>query len=86
MVSQHALQQVSGGVVSKRALQGGACSGGCLLGGGVPARGGVVVETPPGSRRPLLRTVRILLECILVRNSTSSIFSTLIENICLLRE
>ena len=46
---------------------------GCLLlGGGVCSRGvsapggggGCLVETPPG--RPLLRAVRILLECILV--------------------
>ena len=38
--------------------------GGGLLLGGVPAPGGCLVETPPG--RPLLRAVRILLECILV--------------------
>ena len=45
--------------------------GGCLIpggsaprGGGVPGPGGCLVETPPG--RPLLRAVRILLECILV--------------------
>ena len=41
---------------------GGACSGGCLL-WGVPARG---VWRPPTSRWLLVRTVRILLECILV--------------------
>ena len=48
---------------------GGAWSGG----GGVPGprgdawpRGGCLVETPPG--RLLLRAVRILLECILVKN------------------
>ena len=55
MVSQHALQQVSGGCL----LPGGACSW------GVPAPGGVE-ETPPACRQLLLRTVRILLECILV--------------------
>ena len=44
--------------------------GGCLVWGavpalGVPAPGGVPGGDPPG--RPLLRAVRILLECILVR-------------------
>ena len=45
--------------------------GGCLLpggvcsGGGVPGPGGCLVETPPGWL--LLRTVRILLGCILVK-------------------
>ena len=47
---------------------GGLVRGGGLLGGGglVPGGllGGCLVETPPG--RPLLRAVRILLECILV--------------------
>ena len=52
-------------------LLGGVCSGGSALEGsppgGSPSRGGV--ETPPPeSRRPLLRKVRILLECILVPN------------------
>ena len=37
--------------------------GGCLVPGDV-CSGGCLVETPPG--RPLLRAVRILLECILV--------------------
>ena len=57
-------------------LLGGVCSrgsgrGGCLLQGegvsalrGVLLPGNCLVETPPG--RPLLRAVRILLECILV--------------------
>ena len=56
VVSQHALQQVSGGVPAPRGVP---APGGCLLRGGC---GG----DPPGSRRLLLRTVRILLECILV--------------------
>ena len=60
VVSQHALQ-----VVCQHALQ--QVPKGCLLGGGVPAPGrGYVEETPPASRQLLLRTVRILLECILV--------------------
>ena len=42
------------------------CSGGgCACSGGVPAPEGGV-ETPPESRLLLLRTVHILLECILV--------------------
>ena len=71
VVSQHALQQ--GGCAIQHALQWGACSpgvawsGGCLV-WGVPGLGGLLpggclVETP---RQPLLWTVRILLECILV--------------------
>ena len=58
VVSQHALQW---GVLSQNALQvvsQHALQRGCLLPGGV--------QTPPESRRLLLRTVRILLECILV--------------------
>ena len=61
--------------------RGGVCSGGYLLLGGCLLRGGgwwgcrggvsapgvCLVETPPG--RPLLRAVRILLECILVVNA-----------------
>ena len=39
----------------------GAWSGGCMVPGGL-------VEKPPPPRRPLLRAVRILLECILVLN------------------
>ena len=39
-------------------------SGGCLVLGGCLLLGGCLVKTPPG--RPLLRAVRILLECILV--------------------
>ena len=71
VVSQHALQQVSGGVCSWGGWSKGGClvrgvgPGGCLLwGGGVPAPGDV--ETSPESRRLLLRTVCILLHCILV--------------------
>ena len=41
-----------GGACSRGVCSGGVCSGG--------------VETPPQSRRLLLRTIRILLECILV--------------------
>ena len=45
-----------------------ACSGGACSGGGACSQGDVFVEEtpPPASRRLLLRTVRILLECILV--------------------
>ena len=43
---------------------GGACSGVGLVLGGVPAPRVCLVETP---RQLLLRTVRILLECILVK-------------------
>ena len=50
--------------------QGGAWSGGCLV-RGVPARG-VWWRTPP-SRRLLWRTVRILLECILVKWNVQSV-------------
>ena len=70
VVSQHALQQVSKGVPG--------LGGGVPGPRGVPAPGGSAprwvpapgrVETPPPeSRRLLLRTVRILLECILVFN------------------
>ena len=59
VVSQHALQQVSKG--------GGACSWGGLL-PGWSARGGLW-RPPERSRRLLLRTVRILLECILLANN-----------------
>ena len=46
-------------------------TGGCLVRGGAWYRGGLVSQhvlrqNPPRERRPLLRTVRILLECILV--------------------
>ena len=58
---------IQGVVWSGRCLLPGgcACSRGCLV-GGVPARGDVVENTPP-SRRLLWQTVRILLECILVK-------------------
>ena len=67
MLSQHALQQVSGG----SGPRGGACSGWGLLRGCVPALGGGACSgggrgDPPESRLLLLRTVHILLECILV--------------------
>ena len=68
-----------GGVVSgpgRCLVQGGCMVGGCLGPGGARSwgclvRGGLVSQhalrqTPPGERRPLLWTVRILLECILV--------------------
>ena len=71
VLSQHALQ-----VVSQYALQqGGICSwgvcsqGGLLWEGSAPGGGGACSRgcgDPPESRRLLLRTVRILLECILV--------------------
>ena len=78
VVFQHALQQVSegGGLLLAGCLvlgwgawpQGGGCSGGDLLRGvpgpGVCSGGRCLVETPLG--QPLLRAVRILLECILV--------------------
>ena len=52
---------------------GGACSGGACSQGGVPAPRGYLPpgggETPPTSRRLLLQTVRILLECILVKRT-----------------
>ena len=71
VVSQHALQQVSTGGL----FPGGACSGGCLLWAGACSMGGAAPggcllqgggDPSPPSRRLLLRTVRILLECILV--------------------
>ena len=55
------------------ACYGGACSsggplqGGCLLSRGLPAAPGVCGD-PPESRRLMLQTVCILLECILVWN------------------
>ena len=73
VISQHALQQ--GGVLSQHALQvvsqhalqqGDTCSWGVPVGGSAPR---VCVETPPPpleSRRLLLRTVRMILVCILV--------------------
>ena len=68
VLSQHALQ-----VVSQHALQqgggsapGGACSRGC--------------GDPPESRRLLLRTVRILLECILVKHFSCTMPATSIIN------
>ena len=74
---------VAGGVLSQHALQqGGACSwGGCLLPGGA-CSGGVCsqgVWRPPRSRRLLLRTVRILLECILVHNGVLVYFTHLAD-------
>ena len=82
VLSQHALQQ------------GGACSGGSAPGGGgllwgVPAPGGCLLwgvcfqrgcgDPPPHkNRRLLFRTVRILLECILVRNNAFFISDLLV--------
>ena len=64
---------VSGGACSRGVCSRGvpARGGGLLLGGGSALGGaclGVCVWRPPESRRLLLRTVRILLECILVRS------------------
>ena len=58
-----------GGACSSRCLLGGCLLGGCLLQGGSAPRGCLLwgVWRPPcKSRRLLLRTVRILLECTLV--------------------
>ena len=59
-------------------LTGEVCSGGgdCLVpvGSAPGGGGGCLVETSPG--RPLLRAVRILLECILVQNITCLISSS----------
>ena len=63
VVSQHALQQVSGGVP---APSGGACSRGVPAPRGACSRG-MFGGDPPASRQLLMRTVRILLECILVK-------------------
>ena len=68
VLSQHALQQ------RVPARGGSAPNGGCLLQGGSALGGGVsapegVCGDPPQIRRLLLRTVRILLECILVPNT-----------------
>ena len=61
-----------GGGVS--APRGGVCSGDCLLLEGVCLVWGVsqhaLRQTPTGKIRLLLRTVRILLECILIDNAT----------------
>ena len=45
----------------------------CLAAGGVCSGGGGDLETPP-SRRLLLRTVRILLECILVIQNNTIVY------------
>ena len=88
LLSQHALQQVSGGgdipaciaggiaACLAAGLPGGVCCRGALLGGSPPGGlfpGGCLVETPP--RQLLLRAVRILLECILV--SIKNVFKNL---------
>ena len=86
VVSQHALQQVSRGgwypnmpcrwypsMPCSRSRRGGACSQGVpALGGYLLRGGGMCGGDPPASRRLLLRTVRILLECILVLEINSS--------------
>ena len=84
MLSQHALQ-----VVSQHTLQQGVPAPGLRggLGGGdgdTCSRGGAcsggVFTSPPESRRLLLRTVRILLECILVYYSFCIIaFKSIVE-------
>ena len=66
VVSQHALQQVSRGHALQEVSRGVPASGGSAPGDacwGVCSQG---VCRPPQSRRLLLRTVRILLQCILV--------------------
>ena len=50
-------------------LPGGGWSRGLVPGPGAPGPGGCLMQTPPEERWLLLRTVRILLECILVYNS-----------------
>ena len=55
---------IAGGIPACLAA-GGSAPGGGVCSRGVPAPGGGCVD-PPESRRLLLRTVRILLECILV--------------------
>ena len=67
MVSQHALQ-----VVSQHALQQVSKGGGVPApggGGGLLSAPGGVWRPPERSRRLLLQTVRILLECILLVNN-----------------
>ena len=63
---------IAGGIPACLAARGGSAPGGCLLQGGV--------ETPPESRRLLLRTVRILLECILVKHFSCTMPATSIIN------
>ena len=70
---------------------GGAWSrGGCLVPGGVPGPGGLVFQhalrqTPSWERRPLLRTVRILLECILILTEFLLTIECISESYVLLR-
>ena len=67
------LAKGEGGACFRGVCSGGVCAwswggllpGGCLLLGGRLLPGGCLVEPPPPGR-PLLRVVRILLECILV--------------------
>ena len=72
VVCQHTLQQVSKGgcLLQQVPAWGGCLLGQCLLQGdllpGDACSGGVWRPPCPESRRLLLRTVRILLECILV--------------------
>ena len=61
----------SGGLLLRCLVRGGVVpgpEGGVVPGpeGGVWSQGGCLVETPPG--QPLLRAVRMLLECILVKS------------------
>ena len=77
VVSQHALQQVFRGCLLPGGVPavGGGLLLGCLVPGGLLPGGGCgdpSHPTPQKSRWLLLRTVRILLECILVRNSQTS--------------
>ena len=85
VLSQHALQQ--GGLLPGGCLlPGGLLLWGCACSGGVPATGGCLLwgsphPSLPESRRLLLQTVRILLECILVSLMAMSVLRFLSLNV-----